>query len=154
MADIGIAIPLRVHSHFSLLRAMPDVTSLAQRAAADGLTALALTDHAALYGAVAFARACRQVGIRPITGLTIRLAPPPDAWGAPDSGGVIVLLARHPGGYRSLCPLRAWLEGTAAREARVARRAALGRIGPTHRGPHRPRRRAGRSGLALSAARG
>lgn len=108
---------LRVHSHFSLLRAMPEVTALAEQAAADGLTALALTDHDALYGAVAFARACRAAGIRPITGLTLRLVP---AWGAAPDGGLLVLLARQAEGYRSLCRLSAWLQGSPEREARLA----------------------------------
>lgn len=102
---------LRVHSHFSLLRATPEVTALAEQAAADGLTALALTDHDALYGAAAFARACRAVGIRPITGLTIHLAA---------GAGVLILLARQAQGYRSLCRLSAWLQGSPDREARLA----------------------------------
>lgn len=110
---------LRTHSQYSLLRATPDVTALAQQAAADGLPALALTDHDALYGAVAFARACQAVGVRPITGLTLRLAPAADTWGAP-GGGNLVLLARHAGGYRSLCRLSAWLQGSPERETRLA----------------------------------
>ena len=49
---------LEVHSHFTLLGATPSVPELASRAHEDGLTHLALTDTNALYGAVAFARAC------------------------------------------------------------------------------------------------
>ncbi len=46
---------LETHSHFTLLAATPSVTQLADRAAADGMTHLALADTNALYGAVAFA---------------------------------------------------------------------------------------------------
>ena len=51
---------LEVHSHFTLLGATPSVAELAARAREDGLTHLALTDTNALYGAVAFARACSR----------------------------------------------------------------------------------------------
>ncbi len=54
---------------------MAPVETLAQRAAADGLTHLALTDDHALYGAVVFARACRAAGVQPIVGMAVRAAP-------------------------------------------------------------------------------
>ncbi len=44
-------------------------------AAADGATALGLTDQAALYGAVRFIRSARSVGINPIVGAELPLAP-------------------------------------------------------------------------------
>ncbi len=50
---------LEVHSHYMLLGGASPVTDLAARAAADGMSALALTDTNALYGVVAFAKACR-----------------------------------------------------------------------------------------------
>ena len=49
---------LRVHSHYTLLGATATVEQLVARAANQALPALALTDGAALYGAVAFNRAC------------------------------------------------------------------------------------------------
>ncbi|OIO91172.1 MAG: hypothetical protein AUK03_11765 [Anaerolineae bacterium CG2_30_64_16] len=67
---------LEVHSHFTLLGATPAVADLAARAAADGLSHLALTDSNALYGAVAFARACREVGVQPIIGMTVTVEGP------------------------------------------------------------------------------
>ena len=68
---------LEVHSHFTLLGATPSVPELAARAREDGLTHLALTDTNALYGAVAFDRTCREVGIQPIIGMTLAVRPPP-----------------------------------------------------------------------------
>jgi len=64
---------LHVHSRYTLLGATPSVEELAARAAAEGLTHLALTDTLALYGAVAFARACRSVAVQPIIGMTLPL---------------------------------------------------------------------------------
>ncbi len=116
-------IPLHVHSHYTLLSATPSIEALAQRAAAEGLTHLALTDTHALYGAVAFDRACRAVGVQPILGLTLNVAwpddlPAPDAVPTP---GQLVLLARDPAGYRALCALSSLVQGYADREARAAR---------------------------------
>jgi len=98
---------LHVHSHYSLLGGMAAPEALAARARADGLAALALADSNALFGAVAFGRACRAVGIRPITGMTASVAPPPEDM-PPDTSsalGRLVLLAAGPEGYRSLCRL-------------------------------------------------
>ena len=59
---------LHVHSHYTLLGATPSLDELVVRAAQDGLRQLALTDANALFGAIAFARACRAAGIRSIIG--------------------------------------------------------------------------------------
>ncbi|HNS01871.1 MAG TPA: DNA polymerase III subunit alpha [Anaerolineae bacterium] len=100
------ATHLHVHSHFTLLGGLASVEALAQAAAADGLSHLALTDDHALYGAVTFRRACQAAGVQPIIGMAARVAPL-DA-GDPDDGGgagLLTLLATGPEGYRSLCRL-------------------------------------------------
>lgn len=96
---------LRVHSHYSLLAGAAPVAQLAARAAADGLPALALTDKHALYGAVAFRRACQKVGIRPLLGMVVHTAPPVADALADPIPGQLLLLARGPAGYRSLAAL-------------------------------------------------
>ncbi|MBK8984984.1 MAG: DNA polymerase III subunit alpha [Chloroflexi bacterium] len=112
---------LRVHSHYSLLGGTASVAQLAARAAQDGLKALALTDNHALYGAVAFNRACHAAGIQPILGLTAVLPPPEPHPTGLDSlstlTGQIVLLADGPEGYRSLCRLTSLLQGSLERQA-------------------------------------
>ncbi|MBK6326489.1 MAG: DNA polymerase III subunit alpha [Chloroflexi bacterium] len=110
---------LHVHSHYSLLGGTASVAQLAGRAARDGLKTLALTDNHALYGAVAFDRACRAAGIQPIIGMTAVL-PPPDNAPALDSSdlGQIILLATGPEGYRSLCRLSSHIQGSPERQAR------------------------------------
>jgi len=68
-------IHLHVHSHYSLLNAVPTPKELAQAAKACGQDALALTDNGALYGAIDFYKACVKEEIKPIIGLDAYLAP-------------------------------------------------------------------------------
>ncbi len=111
---------LHVHSYFSLLGATPHVDDLAARAAADGLTALALTDSHALYGAVSFARACHAEDVQPILGMTAMVQPPADLLNV-DKPDQLVLLATGPAGYRSLCRLSSAIQNHPDREERLAR---------------------------------
>ncbi len=102
---------LRVHSHFSLMQAVPSVEQLVERAVATEQRALALTDHRLLTGVVAFDRACRAAGIKPLIGLTVDLAQPPDEV-RPDGFsplGELTLLARSRTGYQNLCRLSSLL---------------------------------------------
>jgi hypothetical protein len=46
---------LHVHSHYSLLEAVPKLDALIEAAKADGQTALALTDHGNMYGSMPIA---------------------------------------------------------------------------------------------------
>ena len=65
---------LHVHSEFSLLDGLGRITELVDSAAQQGFDSLALTDHGALYGAVAFYQACRNAGIKPIIGVETYVA--------------------------------------------------------------------------------
>src|ERR687892_2149712 len=67
---------LHCHSNFSFLDGASSVEDLAERAVELGLGALALTDHQGLYGAVRFATAAQEAGVRPIVGLEIELLDP------------------------------------------------------------------------------
>jgi DNA polymerase III alpha subunit len=77
---------LHSHSNFSFLDGSSAVEDLAERAVELGLSALALTDHQGLYGAVRFATAAQEAGLRPIVGMEVELR---DA-AAPDPSGIIV----------------------------------------------------------------
>ena len=72
-ADLPYA-ELHCHSTFSFLDGASQPEELALQAAELGLEALALTDHDNLCGALDFAQAARDCGVRPITGaeLTVR----------------------------------------------------------------------------------
>ena len=116
---------LEVHSHFTLLGATPSVAELTARAREDRLTHLALTDTNALYGAVAFARACRAAEIQPLIGMTLAVREPDLPSPIPENAGAeagqLVLLATGPAGYRSLCRLSSLIQGHPEREALAAR---------------------------------
>ncbi|MCB0186585.1 MAG: PHP domain-containing protein, partial [Caldilineaceae bacterium] len=108
-------IHLHVHSTYTLLGATAAVDALAERAAADGLTHLALTDTNALYGAVAFHQACKAVDVEPILGmvLTVQL---PGALAATVATDQLVLIACGAAGYRSLCRLSSQIQANPNRE--------------------------------------
>ena len=92
-------IHLHAHSYFSLLRGVSSPASLVRAAAADGASALALTDFAHLSGAVEFTQACRAANIRPIIGLELMVQHP--VWGQ----GVLVFLVQNQQGWQNLCAL-------------------------------------------------
>lgn len=88
---------LHVHSHYSLLGALPKIPQLVARAKAEGASALALTDLGNLYGAIEFYKECKAEGIKPIIGLEALV----DA----QSGARILLYAENEQGYKNLLAL-------------------------------------------------
>ncbi len=68
-------VHLHVHSHYSLLNALPTPSELAKAAKADGQDAMALTDNGTMYGIIDFYKACTKEEIKPILGLDAFLAP-------------------------------------------------------------------------------
>ena len=66
---------LHCHSHYSLLDGASSIDRLIQRAQDHGMTALALTDHGNLHGALEFYRKAKQAGINPIIGYEAYVAP-------------------------------------------------------------------------------
>jgi DNA-directed DNA polymerase III PolC len=117
----GAFTHLHVHSHHTLLGGTAPVKALAARAAGRGLARLALTDSDALYGAVAFDRACRAAGIEAIVGMAASVAPPPGHIAPAAGPGRLVLLATGPAGYRSLCRLSSHLQAHPQRADRLRR---------------------------------
>ncbi|HET9457552.1 MAG TPA: PHP domain-containing protein, partial [Candidatus Limnocylindrales bacterium] len=99
---------LHVHSEFSLLDGLGRITDLVDTAAQLGFDSLALTDHGALYGAVAFYQACITKGIKPIIGVETYVArrSMTEKEGKADAQPFhLILLARDLVGYRNLCRL-------------------------------------------------
>jgi error-prone DNA polymerase len=80
----GGYVELHCHSAFSLLDGAASPEALAQRAAALGLPALALTDHDDLGGAIRFAQAAHAAGITPITGAELTIEVPVTGPQVPD----------------------------------------------------------------------
>ena len=65
---------LHVHSHYSLLRALPKISDLVKAAVDNGMDSLALTDNGNLYGTIEFYKECKKSGIKPIIGLDAYVA--------------------------------------------------------------------------------
>ncbi|MGZ3754496.1 MAG: DNA polymerase III subunit alpha [Mucilaginibacter sp.] len=59
---------LHVHTQFSLLDGAADITKLYKKAAADGMKALAITDHGNMFGVFKFVAEAGKHGIKPIVG--------------------------------------------------------------------------------------
>ncbi len=99
---------LHVHSEFSLLDGLGRISDLVDAAAQQGFDSLALTDHGALYGAVAFWQAATNRGIKPIIGVETYVArrSMTDREGKADAQPFhLILLARDWTGYLNLCRL-------------------------------------------------
>jgi error-prone DNA polymerase len=94
-------VELTTRSAFSLLIGASTPESLARRAAEIDMPALAITDLFDLGGAVRFTRVCDRVGVNPILGAEVRVAPPGRSF-VPLS---LFLLCMGRGGYHNLCGL-------------------------------------------------
>ena len=68
-------VHLHVHSEYSLLDGACRIEQMAQRARELGQDALAITDHGVMYGAVAFYKAAKKAGVKPIIGCEVYVAP-------------------------------------------------------------------------------
>ncbi|MGH2536916.1 MAG: DNA polymerase III subunit alpha [Candidatus Promineifilaceae bacterium] len=88
-------VELHCHSNFSLLDGASHPEELVAAAAEQGMPALALTDHDALYAAVRFVRAAHDHAIRPILGAELTLA----------DGSHLTLLVENEKGWHNLCYL-------------------------------------------------
>src|SRR3989339_70533 len=107
-------VHLHVHSHYSLLDAVSKIDELVKTAKKRGFSALALTDHGNLYGAIEFYEACKKEDIKPIIGVEAYIAPVNRFEQDPSNRyHHLVLLAVNETGYRNLIKLvsLAHLEG-------------------------------------------
>ncbi len=101
-------VHLHTHSEFSLLDGLGRITDLVDEAERLGFSHLGLTDHGALYGAVAFHQAALARGISPVIGVETYVARRSmgDKEGKADAQPFhLVLLAQDDVGYRNLCRL-------------------------------------------------
>jgi len=99
---------LHVHSHYSLLDGLPKVEELVSFAKDQGMTAVALTDHGVLYGAIEFYQQCTKAGIKPIIGVEVYVAPhghTEKRAKIDDQHYHLTLLAENDIGYRNLIKL-------------------------------------------------
>ncbi|GAC1467190.1 MAG: DNA polymerase III subunit alpha [Isosphaeraceae bacterium] len=112
-------VHLHCHSHYSLLDGASKIPSLVSRARSLGMSALALTDHGNLYGAVEFLLEAKANEFQAILGMEAYVAPGrrTDRSGGGASGHEhsfhLTLLARTGEGVRNLMRLssKSFLEG-------------------------------------------
>ncbi|HRY31116.1 MAG TPA: DNA polymerase III subunit alpha [Candidatus Paceibacterota bacterium] len=99
---------LHVHSHYSLLSALPKIPELVGRAKELGMMALALTDNGNLYGAIPFYQECIENEIKPILGVDFYVANRTRHDKEPridTARSRLVLLAKNKVGYKNLIKL-------------------------------------------------
>lgn len=103
-------IHLHVHSEYSLLDGVPKPAHIAAYAARQGFPAVALTDHGVMYGAIEFAEACKEQGVKAIIGVEAYLCRRGQGIEQRDyrfdqSPYHLLLLAANQEGYRNLLRL-------------------------------------------------
>ena len=111
-------VHLHVHTEYSLLDGFCRIDGLAKRVRELGQSAVAVTDHGVMYGAIDFYRACKKEGVKPIIGCEVYVTPPDrtrfDKVHELDAESRhLVLLCRNEEGYRNLSYMvsKAFVEG-------------------------------------------
>jgi len=106
---------LHVHTEYSLLDGMCQISQLVSRARELGMDTLAITDHGVMYGAIEFYQTAREAGIKPILGCEAYVAQDSRFGRSPgDKNNYhLILLAKNKTGYQNLIQLitKAHLEG-------------------------------------------
>ena len=110
-------IHLHNHSHYSLLDGASTIDGLVQSAVENKMSAVALTDHGVMFGAIEFYKAAKKAGIKPIIGCEVyivtkgtRFDKEVNAQSMKEGKGRgiyhhLVLLAKNLTGYRNLTKL-------------------------------------------------
>ncbi len=110
-------VHLHVHTEYSLLDGAIRIDDLLSKAQEYGMEAIAITDHGVMYGVIDFYKKAKEMGIKPIIGCEVYVAPGSRfekiAVKGSEPAHHLVLLAENQEGYRNLVELvsRAFLEG-------------------------------------------
>ena len=108
---------LHTHTEFSLLDGSNKIKEYVQCVKNLGMNSAAITDHGVMYGALDFYKAAKEVGIKPIIGCEVYVAPGSrfdrEASTGEDRYYHLVLLAENDKGYSNLCKIvsRGFTEG-------------------------------------------
>lgn len=137
-------VHLHVHSHYSLLDGANRIDDLVERTRRQNQSAIAITDHGCIFGAIEFYTKATKAGVKPILGMEAYMAPGSrlrkEATGLKEGGYHLLLLARNRAGYQNLLKLAstAYVDGfyykpridrevlAAHREGLIATSACLG----------------------------
>ena len=108
---------LHVHTEYSLLDGSSKIKEITSRAKELGMKSLAITDHGVMYGVIDFYKAAKEVGIKPILGCEVYVAPGSRFDKQPGESESryyhLVLLAENNTGYKNLMKIvsRGFSEG-------------------------------------------
>src|SRR5436190_10917505 len=100
-------VHLHLHTDYSMLDGACDVEQLVRRVKELGMTAVAMTDHGNIFGAVHFVNAANKAGVKPIVGCELYVCKkedhviertPPEG----DTYNHLLVLAENEVGYRNL----------------------------------------------------
>jgi len=103
---MGEFVHLHLHTEYSLLDGATKISTIADKALSDGQTAVAITDHGVMYGAVEFYTALKEKGVKPIIGCEVYVAARSlhlKEGKQDSSGNHLILLCKNEVGYKNLC---------------------------------------------------
>jgi len=101
-------VHLHVHTEYSLLDGAADLERLLKTVADYGMPAVAMTDHGVMYGSLKFYQQAKKMGLHPVLGCEVYVAPRSHRDKTPkidDNLSHLVLLAETNEGYRNLMKL-------------------------------------------------
>jgi len=116
---------LHVHTQFSLLDGAADISKLYKKAAADGMKALAITDHGNMFGVFKFVAEAGKHGIKPIVGCEFYVVDDRHkkqfTKEKKDKRYHQLMLAKNPEGYKNLVKLCSlgYMEGMYSKWPRI-----------------------------------
>ena len=97
---------LHVHTEYSLLDGSSKIKELVAKVKELGMDSIAITDHGVMYGVIDFYRAAKNVGIKPIIGCEVYVAPNSrfdrETGSSDERYNHLVLLAENNVGYANL----------------------------------------------------
>ncbi|MCR4662101.1 MAG: DNA polymerase III subunit alpha, partial [Clostridia bacterium] len=106
-------IHLHNHTEYSLLDGAAKIKELVAKAAKEGASALAITDHGNIYGSIKFYKACQEKKIKPILGIETYIVEDRKVGVRKEKRYHLILLAKNYNGFKNLMRLSsiAFIEG-------------------------------------------
>src|SRR5688572_16017027 len=100
---------LHCHTHYSLLDGANRIPELVEQTRKLGMSAIAITDHGNMFGAIEFYRECKDAGVNPVIGYEAYLAPgdrrDKTSSKRGDAYSHLTLLAKNNTGFKNLIKL-------------------------------------------------